>query len=172
MLINDKTSEALDVLYGEWFNLNSLCDNAASFMLNEWAMVQANDIIHHRLCHLFPLMADDISAIKDDYDMTSIRPVVTEHKEKYTSLKEMFDTIYNAFEDTYKLISLTDDVALENGDKNVHAPLMDFMRKFNRVIGQIITLKNKAEQMPMDFDTFDFRIKDWNIVGLPELEYY
>lgn len=77
----------------------------------------------------------------------------------------MFDTIYDEFEATYHMIVLTNKIALEEGDINVHAGLMSFMRTFNKVIGQIITLKNKADQ-GLDFDTFDFRIKDWGIVGL------
>lgn len=165
MLIAKKTSEALDILYGQFFNLNSLLDNAVSFMLNEWAMVQASEIIHLRLAHATPLLADRISEIKDDYDERSIRPEVPEHREQYGSLKDMFDTIYDEFEATYKMIVLTNKIALEEGDINVHAGLMEFMRTFNKVIGQIITLKNKADQ-GLDFDTFDFRIKDWGIVGL------
>ena len=165
MLISKKTSEALDILYGQFFNLNSLLDNAVSYMLNNWAMVQASEIVHHKLAHLLPVMADDISAIKDDYDERSIRPEVPRHDETYSTLKEMFDYIYGEFEATYHMIVLTNKIALEEGDINVHAGLMDFMRKFNKVIGQIITLKNKAYQ-GLDFDTFDFRIKDWGIVGL------
>lgn len=165
MLISKKTSEALDILYGQFFNLNSLLDNAVSFMLNEWAMVQASEIIHLRLAHLMGVMADFVSEIKDDYDERSIRFEVPKHDETYSSLKEMFDYIYSEFEATYRMIVLTNKIAIEEGDINVHAGLMDFMRKFNKVIGQIITLKNKADQ-GLDFDTFDFRIKDWKIVGL------
>lgn len=168
MLISEKTSEALDILYGEFFNLNSLCDNAVSFMLNEWGMVQANDIIHHRLCHAFPLMADLISEIKDDYDVRSIRPEVPEHKETYSSLQEMFDKLYGEMEAAYKMIKMTNKIALDEGDLNVHAGLMNFLRIFNKIIAQVITLMNKAHQMPMDFDTFDSRIKDWGINGLDD----
>lgn len=168
MLISKETSDALDILYGQFFNLNSLFDNAVSFMLNEWAMPQANDIIHHKLAHLMPLLADDISAIKDDYDMKSIRPEVPEHSEAYSNLQQMFDRIYDEMAATYKMIVMTNNIAVEHGDINVHAGLMDFMRKFNKVIGQVITLMNKSHQMPMDFDTFDFRIKDWGIVGLDD----
>ena len=66
MLITKETSKDLDTLYGQFFNLNSLFDRAVSVMLNDWAMVQASDIIHHKLAHLFPLMADMVSEIKDD----------------------------------------------------------------------------------------------------------
>lgn len=170
MLINKETSDALDVLYGQFFNLNSLCDNAVSFMLNEWAMVQASITIHHMHCHLYPLMADMISEIKDDYDIRSIRPEVPQHSESYSDLVEMFDRIYSEFEASYKMIQMVNKIAEEHGDINVHAPLMGFVVKFNKVIGQVITLMNKAHQMPTDFDTFDFRISAWGIDGLPELD--
>lgn len=165
MLISKKTSDALDILYGQFFNLNSLLDNAVSYMLNEWAMVQASEIVHLRLAHVQPILADKISEIKDDYDERSIRPEVPKHNETYSSLKEMFDYIYDEFAATYRMIVLTNKIALEDGDINVHAGLMGFMRIFNKVIGQIITLKNKADQN-IDFNTFDFMIKDWKIVGL------
>ena len=92
-------------------------------------------------------------------------PYILIFDKKISSLKEMFDYIYDEFEATYRMIVLTNKIALEEGDINVHAGLMGFMRIFNKVIGQIITLKNKADQ-GLDFDTFDFRIKDWGIVGL------
>lgn len=166
MLISKQTSDDLDILYGQFFNLNSLCDNAVSYMLNEWAMPNANNIIHHKICHLFPLMADDISAIKDNYDMRSIRPEVPEHSETYSNLAEMFDRIYDEMEATYTMIKMANKTAMENGDINVYADLVGFISKFNIVIGQIITLMNKAHQMPNDYDTFDNRIDKWGINGL------
>ena len=72
MYISKETCKDLDILYGQFFNLNSLFDRAVSVMLNDWAMVQASDIIHHRLAHLFPLMADMVSEIKDNYDESSV----------------------------------------------------------------------------------------------------
>ena len=33
-------------------------------------------------------------------------------------------------------------------------------------MGQIYTLRDKAEQMPRDFDTYDAHINRWGIVGL------
>ena len=41
MYISKETCKDLDTLYGQFFNLNSLFDRAVSFMLNDWAMVQA-----------------------------------------------------------------------------------------------------------------------------------
>ena len=134
-------------------------------MLNDWAMVQASDIIHHKLAHLFPLMADMVSEIKDNYDESSVRPELQAHTETYDNLAEMFDRLLDECVATYDMIRLVNKCALEHNDFNVHVELTALMRSFNKIIGQMLTLNNKAHQIE-DFDTFDFRIKDWGIVGL------
>ena len=167
MFISKETCKDLDTLYGQFFNLNSLFDRAVSVMLNDWAMVQASDIIHHNLAHLFPLMADTISEIKDNYDESSVRPALEAHTETYDSLADMFDRLLDECIATYDMIKLVNKGALERDDFNVHVELTSLMRSFNKIIGQMLTLNNKAHQI-QSFDTFDFRIKDWGIVGLGE----
>lgn len=166
MLIDEKTSKDLDTLYGQMFNLNSMTDCMSSYLLNVWAMPQAANIIHHNLAHLFPLIADKISEIKDNYNIRSIRPAVPQHDEEFTNLVDMFDLLYNECEYTYEMIKLVNKGALENGDLNVHSDLMAILRDFNIVIGQVMTLKDKAHELVDKFDTFDSRIKKWGINGL------
>lgn len=165
MLISKETIKDLDTLYGQFFNLNSLFDRAVSIMLNDWAMIKASDIIHHRLAHLFPLMADKISEIKDNYDESSVRPVVDAHTESYDGMADMFDRLLDECVATYDMIKIVDKGALERGDLNVHAELISLVCSFNKVIGQVLTLKNKAYQI-QSFDTFDAHIENWGIVGL------
>lgn len=167
MYISKETCKDLDTLYGQFFNLNSLFDRAVSVMLNDWAMVQASDIIHHRLAHLFPLMADMVSEIKDNYDESSVRPEVEAHTETYSGLADMFDRLLDECMATYDMIKLVNKGALERGDLNVHAELMELVRSYNKIIGQVLTLNNKAHQID-SFDTFDAHIDDWGIVGLGE----
>lgn len=166
MLINEKTSKDLDTLYGQFFNLNSCFDNAVSYMLNDWAMVKASEIIHKNLAHLFPLMADKVSEIKDNFDERSVRFAVEEHTETYENLIDMFDKLLDECKVTYEMIKLVNKGAMENGDLNVHADLLDLVKDFNKVIGQVITLNNKAHQLIDMYDMFDAHIDEWGIVGL------
>lgn len=165
MLISEETSKALDILYNQFFNLNSLYDNAVSYMLNEWCMPNASEIIHKNLAHTFPVMADMISEIKDNYDEKSIRTYIPTHDEEYSTLSEMMDELYRYCANTYEMIKVASKVAMDNGDLNVLADLVDFTSKFNKIMGQVITLKGKAEQIN-DFDKFDRHIDKWGIVGL------
>lgn len=166
MLINEKTSKELDVLYGQFFNLNSLFDNAVSYMLNEWGMVNASEIIHLNLAHLFPVLADKVSEIKDDFDERSVRPTVPEHKEEYKNLVDLFDRLLDECEATYNMIKIVNDTSISNGDLNVHVGLISLTQNFNKVIGQVITLNNKAHQLIDNFDLFDAHIEHWGIKGL------
>ena len=165
MLISEETSKALDLLYNQFFNLNSVYDNAVSFMLNEWCMPNASEIIHKNLAHTFPVMADMISEIKDNYDEKSIRTSIPTHDENYSSLSEMMDNLYTYCANTYEMIKMASKVAMDNGDLNVLSDLVGFTSTFNKIMGQVITLKGKAEQIT-DFDKFDRHIDKWGIVGL------
>ena len=165
MLISEETSKALDLLYNQFFNLNSLYDNAVSYMLNEWCMPNASNIIHHNLAHTFPVMADMISEIKDNYDVKSIRVAIPNHDEEYEDLLDMTNTMYEYCANTYIMLKTASKVAMDNGDLNVLSDLVDFTSKFNKIMGQVITLKGKAEQIT-DFDKFDRHIDKWGIVGL------
>lgn len=165
MYISKETCKDLDILYSQFFNLNSLFDRAVSVMLNDWAMIQASDIIHHKLAHLFPLLADMVSEIKDNYDESSVRLAVEAHTETYDGLSDMFDRLLDECVATYEMIKLVNKGALERGDINVHADLMQLLCLYNKIIGQVLTLNNKAHQIDR-FDVFDNDIIHWGIVGL------
>lgn len=166
MFLNKETSESLDILYGAFFDLNATLDRVASVMLNDFSMPNASDIVHHRISHLMPILADDISTIKDNYNESSIRPMVHKDDRNYSNLKDMFETVLKEFGEVYEIIKMTDKVARENQDFNVHGDLIKFMQKFNIVIGQIITLRDKSLQLSTDFDVFDRHIDSWKIDGL------
>lgn len=168
MLISQETSHALDLLYNKFFDLNSLFDNAVSYMLNVWCMPNASEIIHLNLAHTFPLMADSISEIKDNYDERSTRTELPNHDEEYGDIADMMNLLYENCENTYELIKATFNIAMEHNDVNVVCDLSEFQKSFNKIIGQVITLKNKADQMPTEYDKFDRHIDKWGIVGLGE----
>ena len=165
MLISEETSKALDLLYNQFFNLNSVYDNAVSYMLNEWCMPHASEVIHKNLAHAFPVMADMISEIKDNYDEKSVRTTVPTHDETYDSLYDMMNNLYSYCANTYEMMKITSKIAMDNGDLNVLADLVEFTSTFNKIMGQVITLKGKSEQIN-DYDKFDRHIDTWGIIGL------
>lgn len=165
-LLNDKTSQALDVVLGGYFDLNRTFDRAVSVMTNDWAMPKAGDIIHHKLAHLFPLMADLVSEFKDNCNIASVYPATHMDDRTYDNLQSMMTTLLDECETQYKMIALAYKVAVEEGDFNAQSMLVDLMNKHTIVIGQVHTLYDKSSQMPTDYDTFDAHIDRWGIDGL------
>lgn len=166
MLISNETSEALDVLVGKMFDLNRSFDRAVSWMQNVFSMPQAADIIHHKLAHLFPLLADELTEIKDRYNITSVYPETHRDAREYSDLRVMFETLLKECSDGYEMIVKVEDIAVSNKDRNVMADLIDFMEDYNELMGQVITLRDKAVQMPTSYDTFDKHITAWGIEGV------
>lgn len=169
MMISENTSNALDVLLGAFFDLNRTTDRMVSIMQNKFAMPNAANIVHHKIAHLYPLLADKISEIKDNYNIPSVYPETHRDDRDYENTKDMFETLLNENFDAYKMIQYTYQIAQENNDLNVCSELIDFMNKFNKVIGQIYTLRDKGLELTDNFDQFDDHINVYGIVGLPEL---
>ena len=166
MSISLKTSESLDLLVGKAFDLNRSFDRAVSIMQNKWCMPNAANIIHHNLAHLFPLLADVISGFKDNWNLTTVYPETHKDDRDYSNLLDMMTILKNEVLDFYEMIKMVYKIAEEENDFNTMSMLIDFMNKLTIVVSQMYTLKDKAEQMPTDWDTFDNHISQWGINGL------
>lgn len=166
IMISEKTSKALDELTGAFFDLNRTLDRCVSVLQNTWAMPQAAGIIHLKLAHLMPLLADKVTEIKDRYNLDSVYPATHGDARTYDNLQDMFETVLSEFEEVYKMFQMIIDMAQMQKDFNVVTDLYDLLEDYNEVMGQIMTLCDKAIQMPDKFDTFDKHISSWGIVGL------
>lgn len=166
MLIHEETSEALDVLYGAFFDLNATLDRVASVMLNDFSMPNAGEIVHLNISHTMPLLADVVSEIKDNYNLSSIRPEVHKDDRNYSNLSDMFSTVLKEFSEVYEIMNKVVDIAIAHRDRNVTSGMYRLFRKYNIIMGQVNTLNDKAQQMPTDFDKFDFNISKWGIKGV------
>lgn len=166
MEISEKTSESLDLLTAKFFDLNRSADRIASLLQNEYAMPQTSDGFHHKIAHAYPLIADMVTEIKDRWNMSSVYDATHKDDRTYLNLEDMFGSFLRENVEAYEMIKLTYNIAVSEGDFNVQADLVAFMQMFNRIIAQIITLHDKAEQMPNDYARFDQYFKNFGIVGL------
>ena len=165
-LISDKTSEALDILLGKCFSLNRTVDRGVSILQNKFSMPQAANIIHHNHAHLWPLVGDLCSEFKDQFNVLSAYPETHADNRDYTNLLDMMETYLKEVSELYEMTKMAYNVAKENGDLNACAFLMKFTRIISIIIGQVYTLRDKAEQMPTDYDSYDAHIDDWGIDGV------
>lgn len=166
MILSEKTSEALDILVGKAFDLNRTFDRAVSNLQNKFSMPQAANIIHHNLAHLWPLMGDLISEFKDECNILTYYPETHGDGRVYNNLQDMMETLLQEVLDGYEMVKMTYGVAKDNGDLNACAFLMKYTRIYSIIIGQVYTLRDKAAQMPTDYDTYDAHIEEWGINGV------
>lgn len=166
MYLSDKTSEAIDVLVGMAFDLNRTFDRAVSYMNNTWCMPQASEIIHIRLAHLFPLLADQLTEFKDKCNLASTYPATHGDSRTYDNLLTMMETLLEEVGNFYEATKMTYGIAQDEGDLNACAMLYEFVNKIMVVVAQVITLRDKAEQMPTDYVTYDQYISSWGISGV------
>jgi len=166
MMLSDKTSEALDYLVGAYFDLNRTFDRAVSVMEVKFAMPNAANIIHHKLAHLWPLMADVVSDFKHQWSVMAVYPETHRDARDYDNLEDMMGVLLKETLDVYEIIKQTYAIAKDEHDFNANAMLQNLMQDMNKVIAQVIVLDDKAKQMSTDFDNYDKHIDSWGIVGL------
>ena len=170
MMLSERTSEALDILVGQYFQLNRTFDRICSWMEVKFAMPNAANIIHHKLAHLWPLMADTVSDFKHQWNVTTYYPETRGDKRTYDNLEQMMGTMLRETLDTYQVIKQTYYIAKEEKDFNANAMLQELMQDMNKVVAQIILLDDKAKQMPTEYDKYDRHIGSWGIVGLEDYQ--
>lgn len=129
-------------------------------------MPQAANIIHHNLAHVWSLTADIISEFKDECNVLTFYPETHGDGRTYNNLSDMMGTLYKETIEVYEMIKMAYKIADEENDLNACAMLMRLTRLMNILIGQVSTLKDKAEQMPTDYDAYDAHIEDWGIDGV------
>jgi hypothetical protein len=145
MLISDETQEKLNLLIQRFFQHNRSWDNFLGYSNVEWAFNHFNEVFHHGLAHLYPLLADVVADIELRYNIVPKYYETKRDTRVYGSMLEFFNININEHTETYELIKSAIDTATVNGDLNVEADLKALLRRFNHFMEQAITLRDKAQ---------------------------
>lgn len=158
MLISEETQEKLNLLIQKFFQLNRTWDNFLGYSNVEWAFSHFNEIFHHGLAHLYPLLADVVADIELRYNIVPKYYETERDTRTYNSMLEFFNININEHIETYELIKSAIDTATINGDLNVETDLKKLLRQFNHFMEQAILLKDKSqiygEENKAMFDAF------------------
>lgn len=165
-IISDECKKALDVLNGAFFDLNRTLDGCQTWMENKWTMPQATDIVHHKLAHLQPLLADIVTDIKSQWNFVSAYPETHREDRRFENLEEMYQILLDEFIGVYNIIRWVFKIAFDHFDLNVMAGLMRLQFRYNELMPQIYTLRDKSQEMPDKYDKFDRHITSWGVEGL------
>lgn len=159
MLMSERTKKAIDICVQRMFYMNRVMDNLVSNMAINWSMYKATDIIHHKLAHLYPLIADKFSDIQQKFNVRTFYLETPSDTTEYASLYDGFRKALDELMISNDAIIDAIEIAKEEGDINVKVLLEKELANLTPVIEQHITLKDKAKQYGDDYKSFDNHIE-------------
>lgn len=165
LIISERTNAALQELIRECFQCNRNADRWVSVLGVDLVCPQAAKLLHQHVAHYFPAVADVIG--EKTLERYNISVAYGETKPPIEPEKNIID-IATKFEemglDFQSMLMATIKIAFEENDFHVYADLLDILAEYNKIVEQLILVKDKAERYS-DVMSFDHDIPDFWILG-------
>lgn len=162
-LIPEKINSKLDEIVTKCFEGNRIADRGMSILAIKFAMNKTEKILHQKLAHLFPALADDVSGYQGSRNNLTVYGLTPEDKSDYSNPLVFFERMLDFMVDLETLIAEAIEMANEE-DYATYSFLIKFMRDITSVTEQCLLLVDKGEQYTNDWPGFDHRIKDFVIL--------
>lgn len=162
-LIPDQINSALDSIVTKCFEGNRIADRGMSILSVKFAMNNAEKLLHPKLAHLFPQLADVVSGFQDSRGALTAYGLTPEDVTDYESPLDFFIRILDYCQDLEGLVSEAIEIS-SSSDMITYAFLIKFLRQVSDVTAQCILLVDKAEIYGNDHMAFDHRIEDFIIL--------
>jgi hypothetical protein len=167
-LIDDNVNNGLNDIIKQCFLGNRICDRAMSVLSVKFVLPKAVGLLHPKLAHAFPKVADLISDFQNDRNTLSAYLETPTDVTDYQSPTEFFQRILDFMTD---LESLCYDVlgkASDESDMTTAVFLQDFIRVLIPITAQCLLLVDKAEAYNGDWMRFDHDSSDF--ITLPIMQ--
>lgn len=165
MFVSERTQVALQELIQECFQCNRNADRWVSVLGVDLVCPQASKLLHQYVAHYFPAVADTIGEktlerynISVNYGKTN--PPI-EPEQNLIDITTKFEEMGLDFQ---SMLMGTAKIALEENDIHIYADLLDILSDYNKIVEQLILIKDKAERY-IDVMAFDHDIPDFWILG-------
>lgn len=167
-LLTSELKGLLENIVSHCFYSNRIIDRICSIMSVRFVMSNTSNMIHHKLAHLYPLLADKISDYMDSRDCTTIYGATIAGDQEYEDYIECFRTMLELNLDLESRVKDTIVVAEKSGDYSTKVYLENFLLELIPITKDIMLLTDKAE-MYGDSDLnamkFDHDIYTFNVFG-------
>ena len=158
MRMSQETYSGLNHLVGRCFDANAVVDNLA-YCLDYHYYSEIAKVVHLRVAHLFPELADEITDKMLELSARPVRLDIHGYDTDYTSLGDIFGQLLKVskalLEDVRKNISTSD----LNGDDEVRIFLEEFLGKISLLVKQSEEWVDAAGKL--DPNTLNMHIKDY-----------
>lgn len=158
MRMSPETYNKMNLLAGKCFNANAIVDNLA-YCLDFHYYNEIAKIVHLRVAHILPELADNITDKMLELSARPIRVDIKGYGEDYAELPKIFEvlkaTLRELLEDTRALINIAD----LNEDDEVRIFCEEFLTKVSLYVKQAEEWENAANSM--DAHSLNVHIKEY-----------
>lgn len=163
-LISDQVNLKLNELVMKLFAGNRLCDRAMSQLDTKFAMNKTASLLHPKVAHLFPQLADVVSDYQSQRNNLTIYGATPFDATDYPTPLKFFEILLEFVVEVEALVSECCDVACLDNDFTTKVFLESFILKIVPLTQQCLLLVDKCELYGSDMMAFDHRIEDWIVL--------
>lgn len=158
MIVTKETQNAVMRLIGDSFAANRFIDRVQTVIGVSFAYNNTAKLIHHGIAHYMPLLADNIGErCLERYNIPIVYAPTPAGDEIYASVMDAIDALYNYIIEYQALFMGVCEIAQNNKDIHVYAELLDLLKDFNKIVEQVILLKDKIHLYGKD-PSFDAHV--------------
>lgn len=158
MRMSQETYKNLNNLVGRCFNANAVVDNLA-YCLDYHYFNEIAKIVHLRVAHLLPELADEITDKMLELSARPIRVDIRGYDADYENLPDIFGVLSKELRSILEEVRRMIGNADMNGDDEVRIFLEEFLGKISLLVKQAEEWENAAGAM--DAHTLNVHFKDY-----------
>lgn len=159
-MVTKQTIEALYEIIGDSFKCNRYIDRLVSVLGVKFAMNNTAKLIHLKIAHFFPNIADVIGEkCLERYNVPVEYASTPEGKQNYQSAEQIIIDLKELVVEYHTKLMGVVAISQANGDYHVYADILDVLKQVNQVVEQCILLEDKIKAYDNDM-TFDKDIKN------------
>jgi len=168
MLISENLNNSLDLLVQKCFEGNRILDRQMSQLEVKFVMNKTASILHPKLAHQFPLLADEISSYQGSRNaMTKYLETFTDSTD-YNNPNEVFVKFLDYMKELEQSVIEVMEIAIDEKDIMTHAFLQSFLLELKPFTNQALLLVDKINaygNSSLSWMLFDSNIKSFIVVG-------
>lgn len=163
MLINEDINTKLDEIVTKCFEGNRIADRGMSILNIKFVMNNSEKILHEKLAHRFPSLADRVSTYQASRNNLTFYGETPADGSDYKTPLEFFERMFNYMIDLENLIYEAIDMCEK--DKSTLMFLLEFLHEdITKVTEQCLLLVDKAKAYGDNWQAFDQRIDSFVIL--------
>lgn len=162
-LIPQQINNKLDEIVTKCFEGNRIADRGMSILAVKFAMNKTESLLHEKLAHLFPKLADVVSSYQGDRNNLTVYGFTPKDDSDYQTPLNLFERMLVYMNELETLVSDSIDESRDE-DQTTYVFLEEFLRSLVPVTSQVLLLVDKAELYDGQWMLFDHNVEDFIIL--------